>query len=145
MAFDHIISDRGQTKIIDEDLISTKFKTVYVAVYGNEIDQLMGILAFPFFDSKNHINAQQIEVFNDFILFFTSIFILTIVVGYYGMKGIINPIKIIADRMKRTQFMSEEITPLSYKENDEIGMLVFEYNQMSVSYTHLTLPTNREV
>ena len=51
-------------------------------------------------------------------------------VGYYGMKGIINPIKIIADRMKRTQFMSEEITPLSYKENDEIGMLVFEYNQM---------------
>ena len=130
MAYDHIINDRGQTKIIDEDLISTKFKTVYVAVYGNEIDQLMGILAFPFFDSKNHINAQQIEVFNDFILFFTSIFILTIVVGYYGMKGIINPIKIIADRMKRTQFMSEEITPLSYKENDEIGMLVFEYNQM---------------
>ena len=47
MAYDHIINDRGQTKIIDEDLISTKFKTVYVAVYGNEIDQLMGILAFP--------------------------------------------------------------------------------------------------
>ena len=130
MAFEHIISNRGQTKIIEEDLISTKFKTVYVAVYGNEINQLMGILAFPFFDSKNHVNAQQIEVFNDFILFFTSIFILTIVVGYYGMKGIINPIKIIADRMRKTQFMSEETTPLLYKEKDEIGMLVFEYNQM---------------
>jgi len=46
------------------------------------------------------------------------------------MKGIISPIKMIADRMKKTQFMSAEISPLLYKEQDEIGMLVFEYNQM---------------
>ena len=32
MAFEHIISNRGQTKVIEEELISTKFKTVYVAV-----------------------------------------------------------------------------------------------------------------
>ena len=130
MAFEHIINEQGQTKIIEEDLISINFKTVYVAVYGNEINELMGILALPFFDSKNHVNTQKIEVFNNFMLFFTSIFILTIVVGYYGMKGIISPIKMIADRMKKTQFMSAEISPLLYKEQDEIGMLVFEYNQM---------------
>tara|TARA_S200000501_G_scaffold59299_1_gene49659 strand:- start:477 stop:1940 length:1464 start_codon:yes stop_codon:yes gene_type:complete len=130
MAFEHIINEQGQTKIIEEDLISINFKTVYVAVYGNEINELMGILALPFFDSKNHVNTQKIEVFNNFMLFFTSIFILTIVVGYYGMKGIISPIKMIADRMKKTQFMSAEIIPLLYKEQDEIGMLVFEYNQM---------------
>ena len=130
MAFEHIIKGRGQTKIIEENLAGVKFKTVYVAVYGDEINELMGILALPFFDSKNHVNDQQIEVFNNFMVFFTTIFILTLLVGNYGMKGIIKPIKMIAERMRRTQFMSEEIAPLSYKEKDEIGMLVFEYNQM---------------
>ena len=130
MAYEHIIDGRGQTKIIEETLAGVKFKTVYVAVYGDQINQLMGIIALPFFDSKNHVNDQQIEVFNNFMVFFTSIFILTLLVGNYGMKGIIKPIKMIAERMRRTQFMSEEIAPLTYKEKDEIGMLVFEYNQM---------------
>ena len=130
MAYEHIIDGRGQTKIIEETLAGVKFKTVYVAVYGDQINQLMGVIALPFFDSKNHVNAQQIEVFNNFMVFFTSIFILTLLVGNYGMKGIIKPIKMIAERMRRTQFMSEEIAPLIYKEKDEIGMLVFEYNQM---------------
>ena len=101
-----------------------------MAVYGDQINELMGIIALPFFDSKNHVNDQQIEVFNNFMVFFTSIFILTLLVGNYGMKAIIKPIKMIAERMRRTQFMSEEIAPLTYKEKDEIGMLVFEYNQM---------------
>ena len=130
IAYEHIIEGRGQTKIIEENLAGIKFKTVYVAVYGDEINELMGVLALPFFDSKNHVNDQQIEVFNNFMVFFTSIFIVTLLVGNYGMKGIIKPIKMIAERMKRTQFMSEEIAPLTYKEKDEIGMLVFEYNQM---------------
>ncbi|MDC1369906.1 HAMP domain-containing histidine kinase [Cyclobacteriaceae bacterium] len=130
MAYGHIIDGRGQTKIIEEDLAGVKFKTVYVAVYGDQINELMGIIALPFFDSKNHVNDQQIEVFNNFMVFFTSIFILTLLVGNYGMKAIIKPIKMIAERMRRTQFMSEEIAPLTYKEKDEIGMLVFEYNQM---------------
>tara|TARA_X000001036_G_scaffold439974_1_gene493436 strand:+ start:1997 stop:5569 length:3573 start_codon:yes stop_codon:yes gene_type:complete len=130
LVYEHIINRRGQTKIIEENLAGIKFKTVYVAVYGHEIDELMGILAFPFFDSKNHVNDQQIEVFNNFMVFFTSIFILTLLVGYFGMKGIISPIKMIAERMRRTQFMSGYIAPLLYKEKDEIGMLVFEYNQM---------------
>ena len=129
-AINHILVGQGQLKIVADRAGDFNFNTVYTAIYGHEAGRLLGVLAIPFFDSTRNNNLQQIEVFNNLIVFFTSIFLLTLIVGYYGMRKIISPIQLISDSMRHTNIFNQGPLPLSYRQKDEIGMLVFEYNEM---------------
>ncbi len=129
-ALRYIKYQKGQTLVLDESIGELDFKTVYTGIYSFENGEFLGIVALPFFDFKNHLSRQQIEVFNNLLILFTAIFIVTVLIGNIGLKRLIAPINLIADRLKKINYLEDQSKPLHYEAKDEIGLLVREYNEM---------------
>ncbi len=125
-----IVEKQFQSVILDESIGTLDFKTVYTGIFSYSDGQLLGILAVPFFDFKNHLNRQQVEVFNNIIALFTIIFIVTLIVGNYSLRTLIDPIRLISERLHSINYVEEFNEPLTYDSEDEIGLLVKEYNGM---------------
>ena len=125
------ITNNNQNVIVDESIGLLDFKTTYTSITGYTDGQLYGIVALPFFDSKNHLRRQQNEVFGDLLMIFALIFLAALISGNYVLNYLIGPLKIVSDRIKKTTFEIDN-QPIDYSSDDEIGVLVKEYNQMLI-------------
>lgn len=117
--------------ILSESIGDLNYKSAYLAVKSFNDASLLGIMSLPFFESKTEQQNQQIEVFTNIINIFTFIFILSIVVSFMASRVLTNPLRLIAQRLRRTTF-NETNEPIHWKTADEIGLLVNEYNSMLV-------------
>jgi signal transduction histidine kinase len=125
------IRDNGSPIVsYDEEWNGFDYKSVYTGIYNLRNGELVAILSLPYFDYKNHLGRQQVEVFGNIITLFTIIFLLTIVIANISLNSIINPIRFIADRLRRVNYLEDEFEPLKYRSKDELGLLVSEYNSM---------------
>lgn len=120
----------GPSLVLEEEIDELNFKTAYTGIYDFREGNLLGILALPYFDARSNLNRQQIEVFSNLIIFFSLVFIITILLGNVGIQNLIIPIKSIAERLSKTNLIEQEPKPLEYNTRDEIGLLVKEYNLM---------------
>lgn len=115
--------------ILDESIGALVYKTSYVAIRSFQDGRLLGILASPYFGSKNHLNRQSTEVFNNIINISTIILLISIGLSYLAVRRLTNPIILIAARLKKLALEGQN-QPLEWASNDEIGTLVKEYNSM---------------
>ncbi len=119
-----------QSLVLEERIGELDYKTVYTGIFSYTDGEYLGTLAVPFFDFKNHLNRQQVEVFNNIIILFTIIFIITVSIGNYGVNELVRPIKMISERLRNVSYVEDSSEPLRYGGRDEIGLLVKEYNSM---------------
>ena len=129
-ALHYIQSGNGQLIVLNERIGNLDFKTVYTGIYGIEDGNLMAIISLPFFDFKNQLQKQQLEIFHDLMILIAIVFIITMVVGQVNLKRIIMPIKTIAHRLNKINYLQEQTPFLEYSSQDEIGLLVSEFNSM---------------
>ncbi|MEO9872991.1 sensor histidine kinase [Ekhidna sp.] len=128
LVFEELIAKENQSFIADESVGNLDYKVCYAVV--NTIDnQISGFIAMPFFDSKNHLRRQQIEVFGNLITIFGFIFIVAIVFGNTVLNNLLQPLRMVADKIRRIT-LQEVNKPIEYESTDEIGSLVKDYNQM---------------
>jgi nitrogen fixation/metabolism regulation signal transduction histidine kinase len=128
-AMDQLVQKHKESLILDESIGSFQFKTAYVSILSQETGAFLGVLGAPYFASKNHLKRQQLEVFGNIINIFTFVFILSILIAYFIISKITKPIMAIADRLHDTGFV-ETNQPIVWDADDEIGLLVKEYNNM---------------
>lgn len=130
IVFEELVVKENQSIIADESVGKLDYKVCYAVV--NTVDnQVAGFIAMPFFDSKNHLRRQQIEVFGNLITIFGFIFIIAIVFGNAVLNNLLRPLRMVADKIKRVT-LQEVNKPIEYESSDEIGSLVKDYNQMLV-------------
>ncbi|WP_436516674.1 ATP-binding protein [Ekhidna sp. To15] len=130
IVFEELVAKENQSMIADESVSKLDYKVCYAVV--NTIDnQVAGFIAMPFFDSKNHLRRQQIEVFGNLITIFGFIFIIAIVFGNAVLNNLMHPLRMVADKIRRVT-LQEVNKPIEYESSDEIGSLVKDYNQMLV-------------
>ncbi|MEQ9289161.1 MAG: HAMP domain-containing sensor histidine kinase [Cyclobacteriaceae bacterium] len=115
--------------IIEESIGDLLYKSSFVAIRSYDDGRLLGIMSSPFFSSKNHLSRQETEVFDNIINISTLIFLISIGLSYIAVRRLTNPIMLIASKLKKTE-LSEDNPPLEWTSNDEIGVLVREYNSM---------------
>ncbi|MFY0606871.1 MAG: HAMP domain-containing histidine kinase [Cyclobacteriaceae bacterium] len=130
-AFYTISQQMTQNVITDKRIGTLDFKSSYVALRSYKNGKLLGILSTPYFDSKNHLRRQQVEVFNNLIVIFSFIFLISLIGGNYIVMGLVSPLKKIGARI-RSMSLQEQNEPIAYEANDEIGSLVSEYNAMLI-------------
>jgi nitrogen fixation/metabolism regulation signal transduction histidine kinase len=70
-------------------------------------------------------------VLTNVINIFTLIFIIFLVGSYYASNKLTFPLKYITQKLKRTS-LSDYNEPLSWNSDDEIGLMISEYNRMLV-------------
>lgn len=127
-AYAEIIEAQNNYLILDEQVGSLNYKTVYLALRDKQEQHILGIIAIPFFESETELNALIVEVFSNILNIFVFIFIIFLIVSYFVSKRLTTPFKLLTQKMKATNLENNE--PMNWPAQDEIGLLVNEYNNM---------------
>lgn len=130
IVFDELIQKENQSMIADESIGSLEYKVCY-ALVNNLENEVAGFVAMPFFDSRNHLRRQQIDVFDNLIIIFGFIFILAILVGNFVLNNLLFPLRMVAGKIRHIT-LQDVNKPIEYESSDEIGSLVKDYNQMLI-------------
>lgn len=127
-AFAEIVESEDNHLILDEQVGSLNYKTVYLALRDKEKQQLLGVIAIPFFESETELNELIVDVFSSILNIFAVIFIVFLIISYFVSKRLTMPFKLLTQKIKATTLQHNE--PMNWPAQDEIGMLVNEYNNM---------------
>lgn len=128
-AWRQIVANREETLITEESIGKLNFSNVYVALKSPTTGQLTGILSVPFFDSENSLERQQINVLANIAIIFVLIFSLFMLISFFAIKWLTFPLRWITSSLSKTT-LSGQNSPLQWHANDEIGLMVNEYNRM---------------
>jgi two-component system nitrogen regulation sensor histidine kinase NtrY len=127
--FNAIKYNDEESGVYKQSIGDLDFSIAYVGLRSYKDGHLLGILSLPYFDSKNRLIRQQIEVFNNLVSIFTIIFLVSVIFGNWAVQGLVRPLKVITERLKQTD-LKEVNNPIEYHSTDEIGLLIREYNEM---------------
>lgn len=129
-AFVHLINDREREKLIPEQLGNLNYEAAYVSMRADD-GKLLGVASVPFYDSKASFEKQVVEVIGKILNTFTSIFIVLLLLSYFASNSLTVPLRLITQRIRKTN-LDKLNEPLKWKSDDEIGLLIGEYNKMLV-------------
>ena len=142
-------------KIFDEGLISQKIcpiayyqftdnhkiaytdleaigKLNYISVYillKNNNGKLLGYLNMPYFEKEGKLQSEISTFISTLINIYVLLFVLSIFLTVFISDYVTRPLKLIQDKLGRIR-LGKTNEMIDWKENDEIGSLVKEYNRM---------------
>jgi signal transduction histidine kinase len=131
-AYIRILENQETSCVLEEKVGLLKFKNVYFGVRSTETSAIIGILSLPFFASQKDLEQRIIDVLSYIINIFTFLFVIFLFVSFFVSRGLTFPLWLITQKIKRTTLSSFN-EPLSWNSDDEIGMMVTEYNRMLVN------------
>lgn len=108
------------------------YKATYHAIIGGEEKELLGVLSMPFFDSQEELVEEQRQILSDILNAFTLIFVIFVLLSFLASRIITYPFTYLTKKIRATT-LTKENEPLTWQADDEIGLLVREYNQMLVN------------
>lgn len=124
------IFQRGENAFVsNEEIGSLQFNNSYFGMKSPESGDLVGVLSVPFFESGLSLEATQITVLANILTVFTVIFILFSLLSFIVVDSLTFPLRFITRILSRTTLTGKN-EPLDWKSNDEIGLMVSEYNKM---------------
>ena len=128
VAFNKILEQKANEYLANESLGSLNYKTVYIAIKGNQ-NKNYGVVGIPFFDAKTLLDLQVKEVVATILIIFLAMFLILLISSYFASSQLTSPLKLIAQRLKKTNLDKLDET-IEWKSNDEIGLLTKSYNKM---------------
>ena len=128
-AMAEIVEQQNNSVILDESVGDLTYKSTYVAIRYLTTGENIGILSIPFFESKYELDTQIIDIFTYIINIFTIIFIIFLIISYFASKWLTFPLRLITQKIRKTS-LAEVNEPLTWNSDDEIGLLIKEYNKM---------------
>lgn len=121
---------RGEATFVATDRIgSLEFYVAYAKVFSPDTGEMLGILGIPFFQSGDSIQQTQITVLANIVSIFTLVFIVLLIVSFFVTKWLTAPLSMITKTFGRIS-LTKTNEPLEWKSDDEIGLMVREYNHM---------------
>lgn len=121
---------RGEASFVATDQVgSLVFYVAYAKILAPETGEMQGILGIPFFQSGASIEQMQITVLANIISIFTLVFIVLLIVSFFVTKWLTAPLSMITQTLGRIS-LTKKNEPLEWQSDDEIGLMVREYNHM---------------
>ncbi|AHM63647.1 histidine kinase [Flammeovirgaceae bacterium 311] len=124
-----IVEQHHRQTILTETVGRLQYRSAYVAVRSNSSGELLGIVSVPFFDSGYVLQRQLSAIFSNIVSIFATLFLVFLLLLYVFSKELTAPLRYIADRLRLISLTGKN-EPLSWPTEDEIGLLVREYNHM---------------
>jgi signal transduction histidine kinase len=122
--------NKGENNFIETESVGNlDYYVSFASLKSSKSGEVMGILALPFFQSQSSLEKLQIRVLANILNVFAVIFIALIVLSYVVSQWLTFPLKFITRSLSRTT-LTRNNEPLKWGAQDEIGMMVKEYNQM---------------
>ncbi len=115
--------------IMPEQVGSLQYYVSYTVLQSPRTGEMIGILGIPFFQAGSSLEKVQVTVLANILNVFSGIFILLLLLSYFVSQWLTYPLKIITQSLSRTS-LTQMNQPLTWNADDEIGLMVKEYNQM---------------
>ena len=128
-AWTRIVVEKEASFVKNDAIGKLYFNTSYSALKSPDTGELIGILSIPFFDSVHSLEKTQITVWLNILVIFVIVFLLFSLVSFFIVNWLTFPLRFITRTLGKTTFSGEN-KPLAWKSNDEIGLMVSEYNRM---------------
>jgi signal transduction histidine kinase len=129
-AYARLVEERDPEVLLPESLGKLTYKTAYVALNAAN-GRLLGVLSVPFYEAGTALESQVLDVIGSILNVFTTVFLVLLVVSYVASRSLTVPLRLITQKIRRTN-LDKLNEPLDYKSDDEIGLLIGEYNRMLV-------------
>ncbi|MFH1159418.1 MAG: ATP-binding protein, partial [bacterium] len=127
-AFDQLATNKSSMFAQTECIGKLSYLSAYVPFYSNQ-NRLLAYLNLPYFSRQDDLKKE----ISTFLVAFINIYVLFLLVGvvvtYLLSNYITSPLKLLAQRIGRIQ-IGKLNDKLEWKQEDEIGKLVEEYNRM---------------
>jgi two-component system nitrogen regulation sensor histidine kinase NtrY len=115
--------------VLPESVGELDYFVAYSALYDPSTATLRGVVALPFFQSGVSLERMLIAVLANILVIFTVLFLLLLIVSYFVSKWLTFPLRMVTHMLGKIS-LTKENQPLAWHSEDEIGMVVREYNQM---------------
>jgi len=123
------IKQGDKSFVSTEEVGSLRFYVAYSALLSPETGAQIGILGIPFFQSAASLEKLQIKVLSTILSIFTLLFIVLLLISFVVTNWLTAPLNLITRTLGRIS-LTRENAPLEWKSDDEIGLMIKEYNQM---------------
>ncbi|MBX2916545.1 MAG: hypothetical protein KF856_14845 [Cyclobacteriaceae bacterium] len=114
--------------VLNDKIGSLNFNNAFFALRDSESSTVLGVISLPFFESAQSLDTTQITVLANILTVFTSIFLIFSMLSFYVVESLTFPLRFITRTLRNTTLTGNK--PLEWKSNDEIGLMVNEYNKM---------------
>jgi two-component system nitrogen regulation sensor histidine kinase NtrY len=122
------LKEAGKSKVIQKENVG---KLTYLSAYEplrNEQGQTLGYINVPFFSSEKDLNSQISSIMVTLINLYAFIFLLSSIISVAITGWITKSFNLIIKQFGRLNLQKNE--RISWQYDDEIGLLVQEYNKM---------------
>jgi two-component system, NtrC family, nitrogen regulation sensor histidine kinase NtrY len=102
------------------------YNSLFFAIKPPGKNNLSGILELPFFQSNSE--SAKTSVLSNILVTFVIVFIFFSVFAFTAINKLTSPLRFIAKKLKMTSLGNNQ--PMEWNADDEIGLLVKEYNRM---------------
>lgn len=123
------VTDGSHNFIATEHIGKLNYFVSYATLRSPETGKLLGVLGIPYFQSGRSLERMQITVLSNIISIFSVVFIFLLIAFYFISRWFTYPFKLITSSLERTS-LTDMNRPLEWQSNDEIGMMVRQYNEM---------------
>jgi nitrogen fixation/metabolism regulation signal transduction histidine kinase len=124
-----IVEDQNNSVLLNESVGLLEYKSAYVGIQSFQTGALLGVLSIPFFESKYELDKEIVVILINILNIFTFIFIVILVASYFASRTLTVPLNLITQKIKKTTLTGYN-EPLEWESDDEIGLMVGEYNRM---------------
>lgn len=97
--------------------------------FRNAANEILGFFCIPYFSNIEELRSDMNDFLGIYLNIFTIVSILTIWMSLTMAKLITRPLSIIATKVSQIR-LTHKNEPLEWRGDDEIGMLVKQYNRM---------------
>jgi len=125
-AFYELKSNKMVSYMQPEKIGKLNFLSVYKPII-NKKGKYIGYLNLPYFSKGDHLKQQITNTIVAFINLYMILFFLSVIVAILLAKRITQPLTMIREKLKNMG-LNKKNELISYKEENEIGALVKEYN-----------------
>lgn len=120
----------ASTSLVNESLGDLDYISSYTALLNKDL-KVKGYLNLPYFSNRRDLYRDISEYAVTIINLFALVFAIMIVIAYLVAQRIALPLNLIRKQLASVK-IGERNQPLEWDKNDEIGLLVKEYNKMIV-------------
>jgi len=116
------------SSVVSENIADLNYISAYTTLIDNDLE-VRGYVNLPYFSNREDLFREISQYTVTIINLFVLIFALAIILTYYVAQRLSKPLILIKNQLSQMK-IGEKNLPIQWQRNDEIGMLVKEYNTM---------------
>ncbi len=125
-AWEKIVKENYNVLKLPSQIGLLEYSSSFFAIKSENDGNLLGVLELPFFNSAT--DSLKSSVLSNILVTFTIVFILFSFFASNAIGKLTSPLRFIAKKLNTTSLGNNQ--PIEWNANDEIGVMVKEYNRM---------------